>query len=303
MNDHEFLAAFDAGHLDPAAFPHADHVRAAWLCLQGVPFRDGLARLRHGLKQLTIRAGQPGRYHETITVAYARLIHRKMRQLGPHDWAEFIRRAPEFFTREPGVLSEIYDAATLASSEARQRFVPPASWNSRVVDRFLADFAHYQADADARLVPGRLPAMAEPEVQGAEPVSAMAVLAVRSVAASVEWYARVFGFDATPYPERPPYRLALLSRGGAELMLRQATSPVAPPDGWSVYIRLAGGRIRDLHADLRDGSDEVSPLRRMPSHDVEFEVRDPDGYTLVVSELLEDADDVPAVDAGEGALP
>ncbi len=133
MTDQEFLRAFDAGQLDPAGFRHADHVRAAWLCLRDVPFRDGLARLRRGLEQLTIRAGQPGRYHETITVAYARLIHQKMRQLGPHDYAEFERRAPEFYTTGTSVLEEIYDAATLASDEARRRFVPPASWNPRVV--------------------------------------------------------------------------------------------------------------------------------------------------------------------------
>lgn len=299
MNDEEFLAAFDSGHLDPAAFPHAQHVRAAWHCLHGVPFRDGLARLRRGLKQLTIRAGHPGRYHETITVAYARLIHQKMRQLGPHAYADFERRAPEFFARDAHVLSEIYDAATLASDEARQRFIPPASWNSRIVDRLLQDFAQYQAEADARLARGRLPEMAEPDARGAEPVSAMAVVAVRSVEQSVAWYARVFGFDATPYPERPPYRLALWSRGGAELMLRQASAVVEPPDGWSVYIRLAGGRIRDLHAELHASREAVSPLQRMPYHDVEFEVRDPDGYTIVVSELLDEADEVPGVDAVE----
>lgn len=300
MTDQEFLHAFDAGQLDPGAFPHADHVRAAWLCLRDVPFRDGVARLRRGLKQLTIRAGQPGRYHETVTVAYARLIHQKMRQLGPHAYGEFERRAPEFYAVGTNVLEELYDAATLASDEARQQFVAPPSWNSRVVDRFLQDFARYQAAAEARHPEGLLPEMAEPDARGAEPVSAMAVLAVTSVDASIAWYARVFGFDATPYPERPPYRLALLSRGGAELMLRQATGPVEAPAGWSLYVRLAGGRIRDLHAELASAAaDGVSPLRRMPYRDVEFDVRDPDGYTIVVSELLDDAHDVPGVDAAE----
>ena len=31
----------------------------------------------------------------------------------------------------------------------------------------------------------------------------------------------------------------------------------------------------------------------MPYHDVEFEVRDPDGYIVVVSEWIQPADDVP----------
>lgn len=299
MDDRQFLAAFDAGTLDPATFSHAQHVRAAWLCLRDDPSRDGVARLRRGLKQLAIRAGQPGHYHETITVAFARLIQRRMREIGPHSYDEFERRAPEFFADGKALLAEIYDEATLRSDEARHQFVPPASWNSRLVDQFLEDFAQHQAEAEARTELGGLPEMAEPDAHGAEPVSAMAVLGVSSVEQSIAWYARVFGFDATPYPERPPYRMALLSRGGAELMLRQGAGPVDPPAGWALCIRLAGGRIRTLYEDLRASSDVVSPLRRMPYHDMEFEVRDPDGYLIAVSEWVDQADDVPGVETAD----
>lgn len=291
MDDRQFLDAFDAGTLEPAAFSHAQHVRAAWLCLRDDPSRDGLARLRRGLKQLAIRAGRPGHYHETITVAFARLIQRRMRELGPHSYDEFERRAPEFFVDGRALLSEIYDDATLNSEEARHRFVAPASWHSRLVDHFLDDFAQHQAASGARTELGGLPDMAEPDAHGAEPVSAMAVLGVSSVEQSIAWYARVFGFDATPYPERPPYRIALLSRGGAELMLRQDPTRVVPPAGWALCIRLAGGRIRVLYDDLRAASEEVSPLRRMPYHDLQFEVRDPDGYLIAVSEWVDGADE------------
>lgn len=292
MTDQEFLEAFDAGLLDPAAFPHASHVRAAWLCLRDVPFRDGVARLRRGLKQLTIKAGQPRRYHETMTVAYARLIHQKARQLGPHNWPEFVERAPEFFDKGLGVLTEIYDEATLHSEDARQRFVPPASWHSTLVDRFLEDFASHQAAMDARVGDGRLPALAEPVGAATEPVSAMAVLHVASVEQSIGWYARVFGFDAAPYPTRPPYALALLTRGGAELMVRQSHGTVTPPEGWALCIRLSGGGIAALHAELRERDERVSPLRRMPYRDIEFEVSDPDGYTVLVSEFMDAAEAV-----------
>jgi len=284
MTDDEFLAAFDAGQLDPAAFRHRDHIRATWLCLRDVPFRDGVARLRRGLKQLTIRAGRPRRYHETITVAYARLIHQKMRQLGPHTWDEFEQQASELFHDGMGVLTQIYDRDTLESDEARQRFVPPASWNSPMVVRFLQDFVRYQAEADARSTSHRLPSMPEPGLTAVEPVSAMAVFAVASVERSVAWYARVFGFDATPFPDRPPYTLALLTKGGAELMLRRATGDIRPPEGWALCIRLSGG-IEALHQELTAAEDLVSPLRRMPYRDVEFEVRDPDGYVILVSEF------------------
>lgn len=293
MNDREFLAAFDAGMLDPAAFSHAQHVRAAWLCLRDDTRGDGLARVRRGLKQLAIRAGHPGHYHETITVAFVRLIDRRMRELGPHTFEEFERRAPEFFQDGKALLAEIYDEATLASEDARHRFVPPASWNSRLVDQFLDDFARHQAAAEAHDEQRGVPDLATPEAGDVEPVSAMAVLPVSSVEHAIAWYARVFGFDATPYPERPPYRMALLSKGGAELLVRQASGPVAPSADWALCIRLAGGQIRTLHEDLRAASEIVSPLRRMPYHDMEFEVRDPDGHVIAVSEWVGVTEDVP----------
>jgi uncharacterized glyoxalase superfamily protein PhnB len=286
MTDQELLDAFDAGRLDPAGFPHAAHVRVAWLCLRDAPFEQALGRLRRGLKHLAIRAGQPHRYHETITAAYLRLIERQVQHVGATTWEEFARQSPDLLAPDMHVLHELYDRATLDSPEARGRFVQPASWNGPVLDRFLEAFARHQDEAEQRTRARGLPALADPDPYAAEPVSAMAVLNVSSVERAVAWYASTFGFDATPVPERPPYQLALLSRGGAELMLRAAADPatISPPPGWSLCVRLAGGRIRELHADLAARGDHVSGLREMPYGDLEFEVRDPDGYTLLVSE-------------------
>jgi len=296
LTDQQFLEAFDAGTLEPSAFDHRAHFRAAWLCLRAAPFRDAVGRLRRGLKRLAIQAGQPQRYHETITVAYARLIHRQMRYLGHTTWDEFQARSPELLAPDLGALRELYGADVLESPDARRQFVPPASWNVAAVDRFLQEFAEYQARLDASAAhdaAGPSPAGA---VLPPEPVCVTAVLVVVDVQRAARWYAEAFGFDVAPFPEQPPYRFALLSRGGAELMLRAAERPddVRPVPGWTLYIRLAGGRIRELFATLAQSGDVVRPLRRMPYRDVEFEIRDLDGYTVVVSELLEEADDIPS---------
>ena len=66
-----------------------------------------------------------------------------------------------------------------------------------------------------------------------------------------------------------------------------------PTPGWALYVRLSGGRIRELYASLSESCEIVRPLQRMPYHDVEFEVRDPDGYIVVVSEWIERASDIP----------
>ena len=257
LSDGEFLERFDAGTLDAAAFDHEAHVRAAWLCLQDDAMPQALARVRHGLKRLAQSAGQPLRYHETITVAYVRLIHRQMRLLGDTTWEEFRTRSPDLLRGDLGAVRALYDAGVLDTAEARHDFVPPHGW-------------------DAEL----------PEHHTPEPSCVTAVLTVTDVAESARWYTAAFGFDVSPFPERSPYQFALLSRGHAELMLRAAAraADVAPPAGWSLYVRLPGGQIDGLYAALAGQEDVVRPLERMPYGDVEFEVRDPDGYVIVVSE-------------------
>jgi hypothetical protein len=78
-------------------------------------------------------------------------------------------------------------------------------------------------------------------------------------------------------------------------MLRAAPTPVTarPSQGWALYVRLSGGRIRELYASLSESCEIVRTLQRMPYHDVEFEVRDLDGYIVVVSEWIEAASDIP----------
>jgi len=299
LSDEEFLTLFDAGTLNLDGFDHEAHCRAAWLCLREAPFRDALGRLRRGLKRLAISAGKPQRYHETITVAYARLIERQRRALGDPPWEEFRARSADLFAPDLGAIRSLYDPAVLDSLEARKTFVPPVAWNVEPVERFLREFTAFQEELDKRPPDARCDD-ASPwtgaERRAAEPVCVTAVLAVADVERSARWYGEAFGFDVAPFPQHPPYQFALLSRGGAELMVRAAADPEAihPAPGWALYVRLSGGRIRELYSSLSEHCAIVRPLQRMPYHDVEFEVRDPDGYIVVISEWLEGASDIPS---------
>jgi uncharacterized glyoxalase superfamily protein PhnB len=297
LSDAEFLQQFDAGTLDLDAFDHEAHVRAAWLCLRAAPFREAVARLRRGLKRLAISAGQPQRYHETITVAYARLIHKQMRLLNDPSWQEFTAQSPDLLGPDLAAVRALYGQEALDAPESRKTFVPPPAWNLEPVERFLREFTAWQEDLDAHAGEPASPAgmSAGAHAPGAEPVCATAVLGVADVERASRWYADAFGFDVAPFPQHPPYRFALLSRGGAELMLRAAPTPVTarPSQGWALYVRLSGGRIRELYASLSESCEIVRTLQRMPYHDVEFEVRDLDGYIVVVSEWIEAASDIP----------
>ena len=120
LSDAEFLEQFDAGTLDLASFNHEAHFRAAWLCLRAAPFRDAVGRLRRGLKRLAISAGQPQRYHETITVAYTRLIHRQMRLLNDPPWEEFKARSADLLGPDLVALRALYGATTLDVARGAQ---------------------------------------------------------------------------------------------------------------------------------------------------------------------------------------
>lgn len=121
MTDDEFLAALEGCTLPADAFRHRDHLRAAWFYLERMPFGAALDQMRATLRRYATSLGQPGRYHETVTVAYMSLVqtHRELKPAA--DWENFMARNPELFA--PGLLGTYYDRATLESPLARRVFM------------------------------------------------------------------------------------------------------------------------------------------------------------------------------------
>jgi hypothetical protein len=125
MTDDQFLAAFESCTLPRAEWTHAAHVRMAWLYLTRLPCQAALDAIRHGIRRYNAAAGSDG-YHETVTVAFALLIRSRLTAADPgEDFAAFAARHPELFAGRSAQLGRHYDAATLASVEARRRFVRP----------------------------------------------------------------------------------------------------------------------------------------------------------------------------------
>ena len=117
------LADFEAGRIDATQFPHREHVRVGYELLERHLFPEALLHLARGLRRLAAKAGKPGVYHETITAAFLALIAERRLSGGHRNWEDFAARNPDLFRK--GVLEEIYDAAVLQSSMARQTFVLP----------------------------------------------------------------------------------------------------------------------------------------------------------------------------------
>jgi uncharacterized glyoxalase superfamily protein PhnB len=121
--------------------------------------------------------------------------------------------------------------------------------------------------------------------------AAVPTFSVDDVAATARWYAEYLGFRiAGTAPAAEPYVYASLERDGVELMLLRcpgdhlSESAAHRPDGvWDAYVRMRG--VHAFYETLRGREFIRMPLTRQPYGDWEFEVRDPNGYVLVFSEL------------------
>jgi hypothetical protein len=119
----EELCAFEIGALDPANFPHAEHLRLGYEMLERHSFGQAIDRFSRGLKLLTAKAGRPQVYHETITVAFLALINERRAGGGAQGWSEFKRINGDLLDK--GCLEKWYSAGQLASDLARRTFCLP----------------------------------------------------------------------------------------------------------------------------------------------------------------------------------
>ena len=119
----EELTALETGALDPAKFPHSEHVRLAFEMLGHHSFGETVDRFSRGLRLLSAKAGRPDVYHETITVAFLALINERRTQCTGQDWSEFQRANGDLFDKR--CLQKWYSAEQLASDLARRTFCLP----------------------------------------------------------------------------------------------------------------------------------------------------------------------------------
>ena len=119
--DAQFLAALEAATLPPEQFNHAAHVRAGYLYLRVAAFPQATATMCSTIRRYSQAIGKPGRYHETITVAFMALINACMGRDGERGgWPQFRAANPQLF--QPDVLLAYYPREVLESTEARSAF-------------------------------------------------------------------------------------------------------------------------------------------------------------------------------------
>jgi len=123
MTDDEFLTAFEAAAIPRSEWTHEAHVRMAWLYLTRLPHEEACDRIRAGIQKLNVQNGVENGYHETITMAFTRVISARL--LHSENYPEFHARNPDLFDRMLGPLLPYYTRERLSLSDARDRFVEP----------------------------------------------------------------------------------------------------------------------------------------------------------------------------------
>jgi len=122
--ERRLIADFESCRLDPGGFHHADHIQLGWAYVREHGPEEAERRLCEGLRRLTAYVGVPGKYHETITLAWTRLVA----------WAVAV--SPECATfedfslqhgwlLEKEALLRFYSRERLMSAEARGRWLEP----------------------------------------------------------------------------------------------------------------------------------------------------------------------------------
>ena len=130
-----------------------------------------------------------------------------------------------------------------------------------------------------------------PEVESMPRLNSTApCFAVADVGETMRWYEKHLGFAAHPFPKDEPHAFCILVRDQIEIMLQRIDDYEKPNlydlrDGgvWDAYIRMQG--VAEFYQMVRDQVEVLRALEQQFYGDWEFEVRDCNGYVLVLSEL------------------
>lgn len=124
MSDGDFVKAFLDGSLPPAQFHHRDHLRLVWFLIR----REGLERAAEmtttGIRRFAARHGQAGKYHETMTRFWVRVVgHTIEARPDVTEFGGFLATFPMLLDKD--LPYRHWRRETMGSAEARAGWVEP----------------------------------------------------------------------------------------------------------------------------------------------------------------------------------
>ena len=115
-------AAFEECALSPAAFHHADHLHLAWIYAGRCDANEAEEKLLAGIRRFAEKAGVPGKFQYTTTVAWSRLIAASRQDSKAEStFGEWIASHPKFLDHR--LLEKYYSKGKLGSEPALSAWV------------------------------------------------------------------------------------------------------------------------------------------------------------------------------------
>ena len=74
LSDADFLHAVEGAELPGDQFDHRAHLRLGWIYLRQGPAGEAAERMAATLRHFAVRHGASGKYHETLTRLWMRLV-------------------------------------------------------------------------------------------------------------------------------------------------------------------------------------------------------------------------------------
>ena len=123
QDDSLFADAVSSGDFPLAQFNHRAHLRFAFVLLRRAPFLEACIAMRETLQGFARRAGKPGLYHKTITIALMSLFAERIASSSCQvdSFEPFIAANPDLCERT--LLHRYYPPEVLATQRARSQFI------------------------------------------------------------------------------------------------------------------------------------------------------------------------------------
>jgi hypothetical protein len=124
-----FLAGFEGCTLPKERWTHGAHLLTGACYVHALGQAAAIDRMRTCVKRYNESVGgkntETSGYHETITVAWIKLLDALLRESGEMQRAAFARLAVERFAGDREIFRRYYAFDLVSSVEARRNWVPP----------------------------------------------------------------------------------------------------------------------------------------------------------------------------------
>lgn len=104
-------------------FGHRQHIHLSWLAVRRFGISDAITLVSEGIRDTARYAGNPRKYHTTMSRAWVELVGHHADATPVDDFDVFVQLVPELLDKR--LITRFYSPAALASSEARTGWVRP----------------------------------------------------------------------------------------------------------------------------------------------------------------------------------